>query len=643
MKKINLSKNDFSRIILTDVHPYELPFIITNEGFYRKVKNKQTGIFQELFDGESILKPFEFRITKDNDSFRNLSLIHPYSQIEMADFYKKYKDLILYFTSLSRISLRHPDSVSMYYISLEEKNNDNPSYVDESVDIEPNNDEDHSIEDNSSNSYASSFFSYKKFSFLYKFYDSYEMHRLERKFGILCKQDISKCFESINLDAIQCLIRDEESTRKNAIRDSAFEREFTKIMSKLNFGRPSGVVIGPEFSRIFAEIILQQIDCRIVEKLKNNNLTLEKDYSIRRYVDDYFIFGNKEDVISVIEKVIKEELYAVKLFLNQSKREQFKRPFVTGVTKAKIRLRELFDPFASSIAANEDGEIALDRFYSEFNYKKISNDLISKIKIIVSDYDIGYESITGYFFSVIRSIFRKLSDALSHIDTCKNSELLARFLYVLLDLSFFVYSMDKRVRSTFLISQSLIELSKFIGKLSYYSEYLVTSKILSEAKRIAGESPEYLAGVEQLNLAIALSEVQTTNRISSNEMKTLIGINSGKKMNYFQIVVALYVAKDLPDYQEIKTLAFNETLSIVRGFEDNPIDSQKTHLLFDLLTCPYISDEEKYDTLKVAFPSKAIEKISEYFLRLSDNSWFVDWGEISIERLLMKKELRLAY
>ena len=36
--KIYLDKKDFYRVLLTDVLPYEVPFILSNEGFYRNLK-----------------------------------------------------------------------------------------------------------------------------------------------------------------------------------------------------------------------------------------------------------------------------------------------------------------------------------------------------------------------------------------------------------------------------------------------------------------------------------------------------------------------------------------------------------------------------------------------------------------------------
>ncbi|MDC5398670.1 hypothetical protein NRA60_15065, partial [Acinetobacter baumannii] len=37
--KIYLDKKDFYRVLLTDVLPYEVPFILSNEGFYRNLKS----------------------------------------------------------------------------------------------------------------------------------------------------------------------------------------------------------------------------------------------------------------------------------------------------------------------------------------------------------------------------------------------------------------------------------------------------------------------------------------------------------------------------------------------------------------------------------------------------------------------------
>jgi hypothetical protein len=64
-------------------------------------------------------------------------------------------------------------------------------------------------------------------------------------------------------------------------------------------------LIGPEFSRIFAEIILQKIDITIEKKLKENNYFLKVDYEMYRYVDDYFLFCDDSVLKDEILKLLK--------------------------------------------------------------------------------------------------------------------------------------------------------------------------------------------------------------------------------------------------------------------------------------------------------------------------------------------------
>ncbi|MFN8135210.1 MAG: hypothetical protein U0Z17_08290 [Bacteroidales bacterium] len=57
----------------------------------------------------------------------------------------------------------------------------------------------------------------------------------------------------------------------------------------------NGIVVGPEISRIFAEIILQNVDINVLNILEKEGRKYEVDYEARRYVDDYFIFSNDEN------------------------------------------------------------------------------------------------------------------------------------------------------------------------------------------------------------------------------------------------------------------------------------------------------------------------------------------------------------
>jgi hypothetical protein len=82
-------------------------------------------------------------------------------------------------------------------------------------------------------------------------------------------------------------------------------------MQNLNHKETNGIVIGPEFSRIFAEIILQSVDVELVTQLAvRENLTHKVDYEIFRYVDDFFVFYNEESTQLKIFETLQEALKA---------------------------------------------------------------------------------------------------------------------------------------------------------------------------------------------------------------------------------------------------------------------------------------------------------------------------------------------
>ncbi len=190
--KIPLEKRDFYRVVLTDVLPYEVPFILTNEGFYKKLKSsalKGNRIFQSIFfsDDDVATKPLVYRITKDSESERSLYLTHPSTQIKVCSLYKDYNQLVTHLCSRSTFSLRYPDKIAFSYYTKEKKSDSNPEekFKDEGVGVD--------IDGEKEPVYASTFYEYKDVSFLYKFYDSYQFHRIEKKFDNLFKFDIAKC------------------------------------------------------------------------------------------------------------------------------------------------------------------------------------------------------------------------------------------------------------------------------------------------------------------------------------------------------------------------------------------------------------------------------------------------------------------
>ncbi len=649
--KIPLEKKDFYRALLTDVLPYEVPFILSNEGFYNNLKNDffntttKKVLNNVLFNSQENTNPFVFKISKDEINFRQLYLVHPNAQIRIAHLYKNYYQLISHLCNRSTFSLRYPTTIAKSFYSTDEESN-KEDYKDENIELESQ----------ESPKYASTYFVYKDISFLYKFYDSYKFHRIEKKFNKLLKFDIAKCFDSISTFQIPRSVNKNYNFEKNEDTHS-FEHSFSSIMQSCYHGNTHGIVIGPEFSRIFAEILLQSIDVSVKNKLSKYQLNSINDkgivegvdYVIKRYVDDYFLFYNDEKISSLIFEFITDELFKYRLFCNESKSIKTVIPFITGVTIAKHEIKKRLDVFFSLLSSinNEDEHINLKMN----NYYKISNQLISDIKCIIFNNNVSYSSISGYFFTLIKNHVLDIKSKTSNISDTK-IENITKLLLIILDVSFFVYCMNFKVRSTYLVSQIIILISTITESFQIHFIDLINKKIYDEVDlvlKIKSKS-NLLNNVEILNLLIAVRDIDLDYQILPNDLLLLFNSETINQYNYFSLMTFLFYVQRKKDYQPIRDRIY---AIIIQKFEQNHLnisnDSELIHIFFDSVSCPYLTINQKTNISKSALKPiihLSEEEIEIFVDNMSKVNWFIDWNlktKEAIQRLLMKKELKSPY
>ena len=639
-EEIKINKHDYYRVVLTEVQPYELPFIITNEGFYANLKLlKNQYFFDTLFGDMSETRPFDFKITKTHDSFRKLSLIHPFGQSKFISFYRNYNSLIKSKCNESKYSLRYPVDIALFY--YESKNEVIDSNLkDEGVDL-------HSVSNAEVPAYASSFFTYKKYNFLYKFYDSYSFHRLERKFDKLHKFDISKCFESLSTEMLSIALRGEEAIRSTGSSHNTFEKVFSDLISYVNYGRTHGIVIGPEFSRIYAELLLQSVDKNVYHELLKRELKYGRDYVIKRYVDDYFLFYNDSNLLNPVKRCVTDHLAELKLFINESKNEDFSRPFITGVTRAKLSISEYFEELFDKLTIDVKNDL-IETSSTFFNYTRVSNRFITKIKSIVDQHNVNYESVSGYFLTVLRRKVTEINEVYSSSNVDSETTLsISRFLLLLIEVMFFIYSMDGRVRATYLVSEIIVQISEISKNLSYEYELMISDKIFQEAKFSIKNFSKGIDKVESLNLALALSCLNTENSLSVTDVKNILSFNEkSKSINYFQLVVGLYFIKNNSKYDSLKMEMCSIALEKISNSKNSLQDSEMVHIIFDFISCPFVCEKYKWSFIsalenKGVIPPNVTNE--SFYEQVSNQKWFVDWSELSIKRLLKKKQLRSPY
>lgn len=634
----NIDLNNIYRVILTEVLPYEIPLMLDNEGFYLNMQDKELrDIFYQTFQ-ERLKKwtiPFDYSVRKyGGDKSRKLSLMHPYIQIECAKFYGHHDYYMLSLCNNSPFSIRYISKRAKCIFKIEETETKEEQENQNRIEI---------LDEEVEKLYRS-YFTYKRYDMMYKFFTSGDYLRLEQKYTHLMKMDIARCFYHIYTHTITWAVKGREQA-KEQIGKSTFENAFDILMQRANYNETNGIIVGPEISRIFAEIILQRIDVNVVNRLKQSpySLTLGRDYEVRRYIDDHYIYANNEETLCFILDVYKDELQLYKLYINDSKLEFLTRPFVTDVAIAKKEIAELKNSISERwLVKDEKGKYK----HTIKNEMSSFSSIVNKFCSITYRYNQKYGTLNRYFLTLISSQLCEESNKEYA------SEATGKLLLMYLEVAFYVFSLDMNVSAS-------IKLCRILYELHNWAEKCIDKTILPELEnRIYREIKRCLdiyevnkknddINLEALNLLLCLSRIMHTS-ISRTQILRLFNINQGgideyKQQNYFQICTLLYIIGSDKTYDDIRKNLLKEIKLRVK--EVNAMwYADTTMLFFDALVCPFFKKNEKKDILVETFgytEKTAYEKLKLYN---KTKRWFFNWDKkCNFSQLLSKKEYHSPY
>lgn len=663
LEKIKFRKSDGLRALLTEALPYEVPLLFSNEGFYKHLKDGAAqaldGDLKEIFQIKVSI-PYDYKIKKTAFELRKLSVMHPAFQREVANFYAKYDSLITALCHRSAYTLRAPVKVASHYVE-KGRSRKNEELKEKSIEHERSGFEDVIRT-------ASSYFVYRRFGLIYKFYDSDEFLQLEKKFRYLMRLDIARCFHSIYTHTIGWAIKSKEFSKEN--RGASFAQDFDSLMQNANYGETAGIIIGPEVSRIFAELILQRVDLNVQNELESLNLIEGRDYSIRRYVDDYFVFCTDANLLDLIAKTFANHLSEFKLSLNASKTIKSERPFLTGESIAKTAVSNtvgaLFAKYSEiekieTEVVDESGvtkvvTVKRTRINYVYDSQRISNSLIQELKEAVSKNGTTFDSISSYFFGMFK---RRLGIFLKYLDICNASpqqvERLKRLLSVFIDVTFFVYAMNPRVRPTYQMSEMIMAIADSLKTAPPEVVEFITKKIVDEATLVIQTNCILEAGdnVELLNLLIAL---RTLGNDYMYEESFLLALfckpNSDEfdreKFGYFQIVTLLHYVQGDSQYSKLRDKIVQYVSLIFTKEKGWQQKAELACLFLDYIRCPYLDEQVRLALIKAAIRHRSeqnlVARAAVIFQNVGKFDWFFNWasGEDLIE-VLRRKELRTAY
>lgn len=647
-----INKGDYARVLVTEAIPYETPIIFSNDGFYQNVKKSQTSnrIFDFLLDivvtddDKPFTVPFSYKIRKNSLEFRRLSLIHPRSQWNIANFYKKYQKLILHYCTRSPASIRSPQKIASTFYTKTPWENINQyktggiteAWVDRYSRHSP------------------SFFSYRGYDRLYKFFDSKTFFEFEKRFSTLVTLDVSKCFDSIYTHSLSWALKDKPFTKEHVSVDTTFAQEFDALMRHTNHNETNGIVIGPELSRIFAELIFQAIDLHTIKKLENGprKLVFDVDYSFRRYVDDVFIFTNDDKTAKAVYECYSDALVAFNLHANTAKSIRIIRPFITLKSRVTREASRLANEFSEKFLAesNDRQSLTPKGIHSKW---KLTRSFISQIKALCSYNSVNYDEVSSYLISVFNERVKKLVNVQTELLDAKEAEVYRDASLILLEVLYFLYSVSSSVSASYKISTAIIILVRFSVKhLGCMSEtikqkiYELSEQLLVGSNVRGAEGIDHFLPLESINILLAMRELGEGYLLPPEVINRLF--DRDDDLSYFDIVSCLFYIRNDKCYIKVKKRIVAKANSKIKDLSDIRINTEKAHLLMDLLSCPFVHDAEKrrwidrlYSHLGISEPNRS--DVADFLANSSSKFWFVNWKELDLLRSLEKKELKQAY
>lgn len=723
-KKIKLSYSK-ERVLFSDVLPYECPIIFSNRYLYRffakylwigeeqKVDNimwnvlkqskrldekdanafaallfgcyekgKRIGILQHRLN--DLFYPYQFNIAHKANKNRTLSIIHPYNQWKVVEFYEQYKYSILYLCNQSKYSLRKPHKIAQYFYYRDRLHQKLSGHESDKVELFFNEYEN-----------LKTYFSYEKYSNIYKFYEDYRYQRAEKKFKYLVKFDLQSCFDSIYTHTISWATAGGADKVKvlPGYHGSWVGDAFDNLMQSVNARETNGIVIGPEFSRIFAEIILQYIDQKVEQELwKEKKLRHKSTYECYRYVDDYFLFYNDEKDRNLFMESLTKWLKEFKLQISPSKTEEFERPFITQVTIAKQRIENLLsDIFSTPLWEDietklnseeeedtEDENSDKDRIILDkrFNIYLSANSVNAQIKAIVRECGIEYRDIANYLLEKISQRldaflnryeigFKKYERLMSKENVDKDKvethaqraqRKLTSYLVSLIDVAFFVFNSNRQVNTTLKLQKimnSIIIYAKRHGdfkvnpevRFQTISKDIIFKKIQDEITSVLTTTDSHRNTLhESLYLLILAKELGYAYLLAPEVIKSFIE-KSELQYNLFACIILLYYYANHKCYNEQKAILKDEILKKYRlvAESERKRNSELTILTADMMTCPFVDDSYKQSLLTLIGITET--KDQQMIMRFAKKQKFIftRWTMFNLNKELQAKISQEVY
>ncbi|WP_182357063.1 antiviral reverse transcriptase Drt3b [Komagataeibacter europaeus] len=660
--RVKLDKADKWRVVITDTSPLEVPIIVSNDGFYKNLHgmDKKSAHFKKMInalvledDGKGYTIPLRYNIVKDSRSVRTLSLLHPKGQAILATFYQKYEELICEYAGRGPFSIRAPKKVGgSFFIpsTMEDKNR----YKNATVDMT-------GLEKLVRN--PASYFSYSGYDRLYKFFSSSDHTLLEKKYRYQLSLDISKCFDSIYTHSMAWATKSKKEAKENTFA-SSFGNNFDKVMQRLNHNETSGICIGPEVSRIFAEIILAKVDQNARQNLERKKHPIRDgiDYECRRYVDNYYVFTNDPAVADLVEHELSIALREYNLHLNTGKREFEKRPFYSKkslvIDEINKSLSASWEKLFESVFLPGSGKKVLYPRYI-YKYRSLFGKFTREVKAACFASELGYDAVANYVIGAVRKKSIDIADGYVYLLSLEDSPVVdvnyRKMFFLLLDVGFYFFTLHPTVASSLRLSHTIVRIAQHLQKYDPEGFDILKEASLRWASQLARSpsleglfSKESVIPIELLNILISLQQFGADGQLE-HHLISLAKLDR-RNLGYFELVVKLFIYGNRPQFSDQRDEIWGIICQRVSSEKSLSKSSEIVHLLLDTLACPYLDRVKRAELLHASWSrmgsnlgSLSVTEAEALVDEIQQQHWFVRWNGVDLLNMIEKKELSGVY
>jgi len=403
--------------LLTDLLPVELSELFSFRPLYEYMLKKENAATldilrdelkmqkakgYELFDNSWASTPLTYNIMKGANSTRKMSVLQPISAINVWLFVEAYQNNFLsYLENNSCFSIRyHKKNTELYYKtktkSITNYFQKQSRRVGKGV-----------IEQ------SGEFYNIHPFKLINTFPDSQIWRMCNFEYKHYGKIDYKSCFESIYTHSYKWIIERNVIDSKNAHNSHLFIA-IDRVLQNINGKSSNGLPVGPEFSRMMAEILLQQIDVDVKKALANRNYQKGRDYAIFRYVDDVHIFADSSEIIETIILLYRECGERYLLRLNDLKQVRGVTPWLKKEWMERTQLvAERIDGFFYNPKSKQFKELHEDeRHLVRTDHIKVDR-IKDEITTLVKTYPEDKGTIASYLLSTMLNNVSNIKDGYS--------------------------------------------------------------------------------------------------------------------------------------------------------------------------------------------------------------------------------------